>query len=103
MTVQVRVTHEGLAVSGELDMASAGDFRDFAAGTVDATREVVLDISELAYLDSSGIKAIIRLCEYSCPHGLILRWPRANVQRVLDIVAIEKVVGIRVERRAQDR
>jgi len=82
---------------GELDMANAQDFRDFAAFAVDSTREVVLDLTDLTFLDSHGIKAIVRLAESACPHGLVLRSPRPNVRRVLDIVKIDGIAGIRVE------
>ena len=99
MTIQVQVTDDGLAVSGELDMASADDFREFASGALDHSRRVVLDISDLAYVDSSGVKAILRLVEDECPNGLILFHPRDNVQRVLDILAVEKVGGVSVESR----
>jgi hypothetical protein len=34
-----------------------------------------LDIEELVFVDSSGIKAILRLTETACPHGIVLRLP----------------------------
>jgi len=86
-----------LLLRGELDMANAQDLRDFAAFAVDSTREVVLDLTDLTFLDSHGIKAIVRLAESACPHGLVLRSPRDNVRRVFDIVKIEDIAGIRVE------
>jgi hypothetical protein len=58
-----------------------------------------LDISELEFVDSKGVSTILRLAEAECPHGLILFHPRDNVQRALDMLAVEKVVGISVERR----
>ena len=99
MTIQVRITPDGLALSGELDMASAGDFRDFATSAIDPSRRVVLDISELGFVDSSGVRSIVRLAESACPHGLILLHPRENVQRILDILAIEQIQGVSVRRR----
>jgi anti-anti-sigma factor len=86
-----------LLLRGELDMANAQDLRDFAAFAVDGSREVVFDLTDLTYLDSQGIKAIVRLAESVCPRGLVLRSPRDNVRRVLDIVKIEDIAGIRVE------
>ena len=86
-----------LLLRGELDMANAQDLRDFATFAVDGAREVVFDLTDLTYLDSQGIKAIVRLAESACPRGLVLRSPRDNVRRVLDIVKIEDIAGIRVE------
>lgn len=101
MTVEVRISSDALEVSGELDMASADDFREFAKGAIDPAREVVLDIADLAFLDSSGVRAILRLAETACPHGLVLRWPRGNVLRALEILGVEKVRGIRIQRRPE--
>jgi len=99
MTIQVRIREGGLAISGELDMAAADDFRDFAGSVVDGTQEVVIDIADLAFVDTAGIKAILRLAKTACQHGIVLRWPRDNVLRVLEILGVEQVRGIRVERR----
>lgn len=99
MTVQVRQRQDGFAVSGELDLASADDLRIFIASMADASREVVLDIADLAFMDSSGVKAIVRLAETACPHGIVLKWPRENVLRALELMAIERIAGIRIERR----
>lgn len=99
MTVQVRQRQDGFAVSGELDLASADDLRIFIASMADASHEVVLDIADLAFMDSSGVKAIVRLAETACPHGIVLKWPRENVLRALELMAIERIAGIRIERR----
>jgi anti-anti-sigma factor len=102
LTIQVQVRGDGLAVSGELDMASADDFREFAKTVVDPTREVALNIAELAFVDSSGVRAILRLAETACPNGVVLRWPRNNVLRTLEILAVERVPGIRIQRRSDE-
>jgi anti-anti-sigma factor len=99
MTFQVRATEAGLAVSGELDMAAADEFSELATSTLDPTREVVLDISDLEFIDSAGLRAIVRLSEDVCPYGIVLRAPRDNVLRVFEMLRIENIAGIRVERR----
>lgn len=65
---------------------------------VDPTRVVVLDISDLVFIDSAGLRAIVRLSEDVCPFGLVLRSPRDNVLWVLEMLGIDKIAGIRVER-----
>jgi anti-anti-sigma regulatory factor len=52
-----------------------------------------LDIEELVFVDSSGIKAILRLTETACPHGIVLRLPRDDVLRVLDILNVEELAA----------
>jgi len=67
-------------------MDAAEGFREFAELTVDCRREVVLDMADLAFLDSSGVRAILQFAGFSCPNGLVLHRPRENVQRVLDML-----------------
>lgn len=98
MTVRVVEIDDGLLVAGELDMGTADDFLEIAEARVDGTHEVVLDIADLGFIDSSGVRAILHLAASSCPNGMVLRRPREGVQRVLDIGKIEEVPGIRVER-----
>ncbi|HEX5902395.1 MAG TPA: STAS domain-containing protein [Actinomycetota bacterium] len=99
MTFRLRVVDSVLVVSGELDMADATKFSEQATSALDPTREVVLDISDLEFIDSAGLRAIVRLSEDVCPYGIVLRAPRDNVLRVLEMLSIERVAGIRVERR----
>jgi anti-anti-sigma factor len=100
LTVQVvAIDDYGLLLSGEVDMGACEEFREFAELAVDGRREVVLDVVDLAFLDSAGVRAILRLAGLSCPNGLVLHLPRENVQRVLDMQKIEEVPGIRVKRR----
>ena len=99
MSVQVVEIDDGLLVAGELDMGAADDFLEIAEAGVDGTREVVLDIADLGFIDSAGVRAILQLAMTSCPNGMVLQRPRQGVQRVLDIGKIEEVPGIRVERR----
>ena len=98
MTVRVVEIDDGLLVDGELDMDAADDFLEIAEARVDGTREVVLDIADLGFIDSVGVRAILQLAATSCPNGMVLRRPRQGVQRVLDIRKIEEVPGIRVQR-----
>lgn len=98
MTVRVVEIDDGLLVDGELDMDAADDFLEIAEARVDGTREVVLDIADLGFIDSAGVRAILQLAATSCPNGMVLHRPREGVQRVLDIRKIEEVPGIRVQR-----
>ena len=99
MAVEGRVIEGGLRISGELDMAAVDDFRKLAASMADPTHEVILDIADLAFLDSAGLKVIVQVADVACPQGLVLRWPRDNVLRVLEVLRVEDIAGIRVERR----
>jgi anti-anti-sigma factor len=77
-----------LALAGELDIDSAPRLHDALTKIVaDDVRALTLDLSRLAFIDSSGLAAIVyasRLCER---RGCELELVRGaeNVQRVFDV------------------
>ena len=81
-----------LALSGEVDIATAGPVEQELM-RIEATdaRAVVLDLTELTFIDSTGIRMLLmadaRSRADSC--RLTLRRPPAPVLRVLRIVGIE--------------
>jgi anti-sigma B factor antagonist len=85
-----------LYLSGELDMVNA-DGVPHAVLANDGQGELVLDLSEVTFIDSTGIRALLKLAEVAAPRNVVLRHPRTNVNRVLAIVSID-AFGIRVDR-----
>jgi stage II sporulation protein AA (anti-sigma F factor antagonist) len=83
-------------LSGELDMATAAEFAMTAMGALDGQRELVVDLSALRFLDSTGIQAIIETARRT-DRGVVLRRPRPNVQRVIDLTGVTAQHGIRIE------
>lgn len=69
----MRPTDVGLVVSHELDMTAAGEFDSTRPRPSIPRGRSRLDIEELVFVDSSGIKTILRLTETACPHGIVLR------------------------------
>ena len=69
-------------LAGELDLAQMDTFIETVAAGTDGRRQIVLELSELTFLDSSGIRAILRVAQL-VPDGVILRNPRENVRAVL--------------------
>jgi anti-sigma B factor antagonist len=82
-----------LVLSGELDIATAPDLEALMVElcTGDA-REVVLDLSDLDLLDSTGFRAILiakELCEtHGC--GFFMTRGKGSVQRLLDVSGARK-------------
>jgi anti-anti-sigma factor len=94
---EVHVDAEGvLWVSGELDMAVSDQLVATATSGVDGRARVVLDLSKVGFLDSSGIRAILEISR-STARPVILRSPAPNVRRVLSLAGIDDRDGIRVE------
>jgi len=93
----VRADAEGvLWLTGEFDLAALDEFQTVVDAVLDAQREIVLDLSELTFLDSTGIRAILVVAG-RVGEGVIIRRPTPPVRRVLDLVGIDGHRGIRIE------
>jgi anti-anti-sigma factor len=95
--LEIRCDRDGvLWLSGEFDMAEMERFLRTATAHVDGRHEVVLDLSELTFLDASGIGAILRFAHFVCAKGLFLRSPSENVGTVLAMTGIDGLTGVTV-------
>lgn len=75
-------------LEGELDVAETDGFLA-ATGDVDGG-DVVLDLRDLAFIDSSGVRALLQLADRMDEGDLlILRNPVPAVRRVFDLVSLE--------------
>jgi anti-sigma B factor antagonist len=76
---------------GELDLATAPELGDVLAEAPDRTSLVILDLSELTFMDSSGLQVILtadaRLDEADC--RLVLVPGDRQVQRIFEITGTE--------------
>ena len=85
-------------LAGELDVAEAEGLVDQVRGSLPTEGDVYLDLEELTFIDSSGLRALVTISEM-LPMGskLVLNKPTPPVRRVLDLVGIEgSVQGITV-------
>lgn len=88
MPLQIRPATDDapIALVGELDAATAPDLeREAAALVASAGASLVLDVGDLAYLDSAGIRALLRLENglRSRSARLVLRGASSRVHRML--------------------
>jgi anti-sigma B factor antagonist len=89
-------TRVTLSLTGELDMASADALRSCLESIDEDFREVVLDLSELTFMDSSGLAVIIdaqRRCNETTQQ-LALHNPGRAVAKLLEITGMSGVVRI---------
>jgi len=93
----IRTDAEGvLWLSGELDLSQMDVLAETAAATLNGQRMIVLELSDLTFCDSSGIRAILRLAQ-TVPDGVMLRNVRDNVKTVLEIAGVDGASGVRVD------
>lgn len=80
-------------VSGEIDMSNAGDLRvALSSITPNDALGLVLDLSEVEYVDSAGIHLIYRLRDSLRTRGQQLRLvipPDSAVQQTLELAGIQ--------------
>jgi anti-anti-sigma factor len=88
-------------LSGELDMASADTLRNALQPVVQSNGHLVLDVEDLTFIDSSGLRALVQLsAQMNGAAPLVLTQVSPSVRRLLDIVGLEALPGIQVEDRA---
>jgi anti-sigma B factor antagonist len=85
-----------VALRGELDVASSQELSDELAELIEnGTTDLVIDLAQLAFIDSTGLSAILR-ANRSLERGhLVLREPNPLVRQVLEITGL--IGALRIE------
>jgi anti-sigma B factor antagonist len=83
---------------GELDLYSVDELSEGLKPKVAAGGDLRLDLSELTFLDSSGIRALLQLNAQLEDGSLILERPSPFARRVMGVVGVgESLDGPRIE------
>lgn len=80
-----------IGVRGELDAHTATALTDHLTAWSPADSELVLDLSEVSFIDSSGLRVLIETHQRGaeCSHGLVLDSPSHTVRRLLEIAGLD--------------
>ena len=84
-----------LRITGELDAVSVPDVLERVPDIVAGTRALVVDLAEVSFLDSSGVRFLHRLAHTCAGAGTGVRVvapPQSRARRVLDIVGMTLLV-----------
>ena len=100
LSTSVRQTGEGpvITIDGELDHATAGDLRaTLAALPLAAGQELVLDLTELRFCDSSGLAVFLSARGRADASGatIALTGVPAHTARLLRLTGLEGVLPAR--------
>ena len=90
----------GYRLVGELDISSADKLAEVLREECRQSGDVILDISGLKFIDSSGLHVVLDACDQLRDGRLIMRNPTAPVDRVFELAGIERVEGIRIQKSA---
>lgn len=76
-----------LCVSGEVDFANVSKFLRFLNRMRHEYQTVIVDLSGVAYMDSTGFGVLLRACRELRYAGgqLVLRRPSPHVRRMLEV------------------
>lgn len=96
-------TEEGgarVSVSGEVDVSCASELRDAldaALADLAAGSELVCDLGEVPYIDSTGIGVLVGAAHRASEAGstLVVARPQRNVARVLGLLGVGDDLNIR--------
>lgn len=86
-----------LELRGELDLASCEQL-ERAVHELGDRAEIVLDLAGLSFVDGTGVHAFARIAAARPRGTVVLRSPTRHVARVLEILRLEDLAGIRIER-----
>jgi anti-anti-sigma factor len=79
-----------LALSGELDIASAPELHATVGGALPEAREIILDVQELTFLESTGLRSILA-CQTSCQQAgtaFLMTPAKTQARRVFEISGV---------------
>jgi anti-sigma B factor antagonist len=94
------IVHYGpsvLFVGGELDMATCPEFERALAKCVESGGPVVVDLSAVSFIDSTGIRALVKGAKSLRAGCVTVHGVSGQVAKVLGMVGISGLPNIHVE------
>jgi anti-sigma B factor antagonist len=87
-----------ISVAGEIDMSNATELAEYIVQFEDG--EVALELSDVTFVDSSGLRALLAAHERLKRGGtrLVIRKASARVLRVLEIAGLDSVLDVETDR-----
>ena len=87
--------HGHLHLSGELDLASAPTLLAALEASIAHGGTIRLDLTELTFMDSTGINAVLRAIHQLGERGrLVMLHPTPAVRRVIEICGLDEMIEI---------
>jgi len=86
-----------ISLKGEVDIYSIGKFRESIEDKIRTQApEIILDCTELSYMDSTGMGVLIELRNKAKDMGqkIIMMNPRPNIKKLLNITGVDKIIDI---------
>jgi anti-anti-sigma factor len=84
-------------LAGEFDLAGVDVFDRATTAALTGPEPVVLDLTDLMFMDASGLHAVIRLATCVRGRDFVLRNPRPAVMRLLNIMGVAGLPHVHIE------
>jgi anti-anti-sigma factor len=94
----IRVVHLGdsstIGLAGEFDLAAAPELRRELLGRLTTGKPVVVDMSEVTYIDSSALAVFVRACKFAAEKGTTFRLVNVSGHsaKVLEITGLDEML-----------
>lgn len=86
-----------LRLEGELDLSTVGRLRTAVKELLPIDGDLILDMSGLGFVDSTGLQTILNLSGLLASGSIILRRPSTIMRKLLDVTGMENTRRIKVE------
>ena len=85
-----------VTLSGELDVADAALVATVLTAAASGRHQIIVDLTELAFIDSSGLAALVRARRQARNAGLdvLLAAPQQQVRQMLAITRLAEVFSV---------
>jgi anti-sigma B factor antagonist len=104
--MNINETHEGevlvIAVDGRIDSTTSRQLEDVLPERVQATPRVLLDMSDVQYVSSAGLRVLLKAAKSarSTGHDLVLTGLLPQVHEVFQVIGFESLFRILPDRAA---
>ena len=87
----------GFRLVGEVDLSNASQLGELLLGAVQAGGDVTLDLSEVAFIDSTGIQVLLKAVKRIEGRGrIVLYHPGTLVLNVLKLIKADLMPGLQI-------
>jgi anti-sigma B factor antagonist len=104
--MNINETHEGevlvIAVDGRIDSTTSRQLEDLLPERVQATPRVLLDMSDVQYVSSAGLRVLLKAAKSarSTGHDLVLTGLLPQVHEVFQVIGFDSLFRILPDRAA---
>jgi anti-anti-sigma factor len=81
VSVEARGHVRLVRLAGEVDLATVANFEACFETRLETETDLIIDLSELSFMDSSGVAALVKICKRALEEGWTLKGTRSEWHR----------------------